>query len=117
MLCMRSLPLSCAGVSSTVCLEYDDIVRSRTVGRWYTYIIARATTDRNSARGGSQVGGRHGGMNDAPLTNKVRVAPPLPPTRYEVLPTCRLPLCLDYISSCVGNIPMYEYHFRVKPKT
>lgn len=37
----------------------------------------RATTDRggSNARGGSQVGGRQGGMNDAPLTNKVRVAP------------------------------------------
>ncbi|CAN0534095.1 unnamed protein product, partial [Ectocarpus sp. 8 AP-2014] len=35
----------------------------------------RAAADRNSAnaRGGSQVGGRHGGMNDAPLTNKIFV--------------------------------------------
>lgn len=48
--------------------------------RW-VLSFARATTDRNSAnaRGGSQVGGRHGGMNDAPLTNKVRVAPSPPP--------------------------------------
>lgn len=53
---------------------------------WWVPSFARATTDRNSAnaRGGSQVGGRHGGMNDAPLTNKVRVAPPppLPPVSY-----------------------------------
>ncbi|CAM9549776.1 unnamed protein product, partial [Hapterophycus canaliculatus] len=37
--------------------------------------LPRAATDRNntSSRGGSQVGGRHGGMNDAPLTNKIFV--------------------------------------------
>ena len=38
---------------------------------WGDSHCARATTDRNSARGGSQMGGRSGGMNDAPLTNKV----------------------------------------------
>ncbi|CAN0221748.1 unnamed protein product, partial [Laminaria digitata] len=37
--------------------------------------LPRATTDRHgsNARGGSQVGGRQGGMNDAPLTNKIFV--------------------------------------------
>lgn len=90
---MLSLFLPPVGASSTVCVAYDGIVRSRTMVRWYTFIIARATTDRNSARGGSQVGGRHGGMNDAPLTNKVRVAPPSPHTRYEVLPTV---CCLSF---------------------
>ena len=47
-------------------------------------LFDRATTDRHggsNARGGSQVGGRQGGMNDAPLTNKVRVAPS-PASRY-----------------------------------
>lgn len=36
----------------------------------------RATADRQSHAGGAraQVGGRHGGMNDAPLNTKVRVA-------------------------------------------
>lgn len=36
----------------------------------------RAASDRQGHAGGAraQVGGRHGGMNDAPLNNKVRVA-------------------------------------------
>lgn len=81
--------------------------------RWFVVymIIARATTDRNSsnARGGSQVGGRHGGMNDAPLTNKVRVAPPPPHTKY-VLPTDDVSRVLFVFSSCV-----LKKRFCVKP--
>lgn len=50
---------------------------------------SRATTDRQSnynGSGRSQVGGRNGGMNDAPLTNKVRVAPSPHPALSRLLP-------------------------------
>lgn len=56
------------------------------VGSFLVCLGFRAAADRQSHAGGAraQVGGRHGGMNDAPLNTKVRVASYLTVTVTEI---------------------------------